>query len=145
MMLNNKAPLQGRIIRLIVLLVIVSVSLSFRLEKSFNYKLIVFEGSDWCPNCINFEKNVLSNKVFSIFLENNQIEIEKIDFPQRKRLSKEQIKYNASIAEKYEFDGSYPTILLTNESTEKYLKVNYSSQTANELINEIKRKMEQLK
>jgi len=111
----------------------------------FNYKLIVFEGSDWCPNCISFEKNVLSNDVFSKFLENNQIEIEKIDFPQRKKLSKEQIKYNASVAEKYAFDGSYPTILLTSSATEKYLRLRYSNQTVEELINEIKLKMEKLK
>jgi hypothetical protein len=132
------------VFELFVLFVMISFSLGFQIEKP-NHKLIVFEGSDWCSNCISFEKNVLSNTTFKTFLEGYNIEIEKIDFPQRKKLSKEQKKYNASVAEKYSFDGKYPTILLTNEATDEYLKLNYSNQTVDELIDEIKQKLEQLK
>ncbi len=130
--------------KLFILFVMVSFSLGFQIKNS-NHKLIVFEGSDWCPNCISFEKNVLSNAVFKNFLDDNKIEIEMIDFPQRKKLSKEQKKYNASVAEKYSFDGKYPTILLTNETTDEYLKLDYSNQTVDELIDEIKQKLKQLK
>ena len=70
-------------------------------EKPTDYKLVVFEGSDWCNNCIRFEKKVLSNKSFIHFTDVKKIEIERIDFPQRKKLDKEIKDYNRSNIDKF--------------------------------------------
>lgn len=103
------------------------LSSSFYAEKETQYKLIVFSGSDWCSNCIRFEKNILSDTSFLEKAQQWNIEVEKIDFPQRKKLSKEVEKYNASIAEKYKFEGVFPTIIITNTETNSFREINYQS------------------
>ena len=130
-------------IKYFLFLILPFCCLSF--NPSSNYQLIVFEGSDWCAKCKRFEKNILSDSSFTQFLEANSITIEKIDFPQRKKLSKEVIEYNSTIADKYNFDGNYPTILLTKLSNSKYLKVNYINQSPSELSQQIQVSLEQLK
>lgn len=93
------------------------------IDSTSNLKLIVFEGSDWCVNCIQLEQNILSDTTFIEFSEGNEIEIERIDFPQRKKQDKEVEKYNADMAEKYEFDGTFPTVILLEEETNELIKV----------------------
>ncbi len=93
------------------------------IDESPKLKLIVFEGSDWCVNCIQLEKNVLSHAVFIEYSEEKEIEIERIDFPQREKQEKEIEEYNAKMAEKYEFDGTFPTILLLEKETNKLIKI----------------------
>ena len=80
--------------------------------ESKAFELIIFEGSDWCSNCVRLEKNVLSNPGFESFLLERNIKLKRIDFPQRKLLDKEHMAYNVSVAEKYLFDGVFPTLLL---------------------------------
>lgn len=131
----------------LITILIIQVTLTSFIDKTndSSYKLIVFEGSDWCPNCIQLEKKILKNVKFTSFIEEKQIKLEKIDFPQRKKLSKEQKKYNASIAEKYEFDGSFPTLVLISSSATKHVKFGYSNYSVEEMIELITKKMEQLK
>jgi len=93
------------------------------IDTSSHLKLIVFEGSDWCVNCIQLEKNVLSDVAFIEFSHKNEIEIERIDFPQRKKQAKEIEKYNAAMAEKYGFDGTFPTVFLMDEENDELLKI----------------------
>lgn len=93
------------------------------IETPPNLKLIVFEGSDWCVNCIQLEKNVLSDAVFIEFSQKNKIELERIDFPQRKKQAKEIKKYNAEMAEKYQFDGTFPTVILLDEESNELIVI----------------------
>ena len=51
--------------------------------------LIYFSGSDWCTECILFERKVLRDTAFAGYLKRNSIDLERIDFPQRQKLSKE--------------------------------------------------------
>jgi thiamine biosynthesis lipoprotein len=97
--------------------------LNFSSIDNPNLKLIIFEGSDWCVNCIQLEKNILSDVAFIEFSEGNEIEIERIDFPQRKKQDKEVEKYNADMAEKYDFDGTFPTVILLEKETNELIKV----------------------
>lgn len=93
-----------------------------------SHTLIVFEGSDWCRNCIRFKKTVLTKESFQKYLREKNIEVEQIDFPQRKQLDQATIAYNAKIADKYNFDGVFPTLLLINNTTEAVAKVPYGTQ-----------------
>jgi len=92
-------------------------------DTSPNLKLIVFEGSDWCVNCIQLEKNVLSDQAFIEYSQNNEIEVERIDFPQQKRQDKETEKYNAEMAEKYKFEGTFPTVVLLDKESNHLITI----------------------
>ncbi len=116
------------------------VSLMSSIQNTAQYKLIVFEGSDWCSNCIRFEKNILSDTAFLKKAEEWNIVVEKIDFPQRKKLSTEEEKHNASVAEKYSFEGIFPTIVLANSDTDTFQKINYQSvKNTEEFLNELEK------
>jgi thiol-disulfide isomerase/thioredoxin len=108
------------------------------------YQLVVFEGSDWCVNCRRLEKNVLSDSSFISFTIENKIEIEKVDFPQRKIQTKSEKNKNEEIAEKYQFDGSFPTLILARKDTLFYKKLNYNNQNLTQIKNEILNGLKQL-
>ena len=113
-------------------------------DKEKGYTLIVFEGSDWCGDCRRFEKNILNDESFVIFLEQQNITLERIDFPQRKKLQKEEQEYNKMMAEKYAFPGKYPTILLSRTDTLLYTQIHYINEPANTIIERIKTKLGEL-
>jgi len=128
-----------------LLLFIALVSFSPTEKDITPYKLIFFEGSDWCINCIRFEKKVLSTDVFIDFAESNEIDIERIDFPQRRALDEVTRRYNESIAEKYQFTGVFPTILLVNTETEEVQEIVYRNQDLDAFLSLIRSKIEVLK
>ncbi|MCC6726924.1 MAG: hypothetical protein IT258_20650 [Saprospiraceae bacterium] len=101
------------------------------------FKLLVFEGSDWCTNCWRLEKNILSDSVFISRSAEMGIEVERIDFPQRKKLSDEVRIHNESVATQYNFDGSFPTLLLARVDTFLFQKIRYSNQGTDEFLQEI--------
>ena len=121
------------------------LSFGFQATDQSKYKLIVFEGSDWCPNCRRLEKNILSDTSFLKQLEKMSVNIERIDFPQRKKLTKSIQEYNNSVADKYAFDGSFPTIILALNETMSFQKINYSNQTTGEILSQIKSNIDILK
>ncbi|MGY5352305.1 thioredoxin fold domain-containing protein [Wenyingzhuangia sp. IMCC45533] len=91
-------------------------------QKS-NYKLVVFEGSDWCVNCLKLDKKVLKNDEFTAFVHQKNIIVTKVDFPQKTKLSKEQKKRNKELAKKYQFKGAFPTLILVNSTTQNYVEL----------------------
>lgn len=127
------------------MLLALSAFLLFGSAAAPDYKrLIVFEGSDWCNNCIRLEDNILSDEAFTDFLEQNQITLERIDFPQRKKLNKEQTKYNRSIAEQLNFEGIFPTLVLCDHDLSTKKKLRYANQNTEEFICLIEKEAEQL-
>jgi len=117
------------------------------INKHYNetgYTLIIFEGSDWCANCWRLEKTVLQDTVFLKELKSLDITIEKIDFPQKNKQPEKTKQYNNSIAEKYDFDGSFPTLVLTKKGGGNYQKIRYRHQSGRELLEELKLKIEKL-
>jgi thioredoxin-related protein len=94
--------------------------------------LYIFEGSDWCTNCHRLEKQVLQDSVFIRALQSNDIQIERIDFPQQKKQTREQEEYNNSIAEKYGFNGIFPTLVLSREDKEIYKLIYYHNESGEE-------------
>lgn len=97
---------------------------------------LIFSGSDWCRECISFEKNILSDSAFVKFASNN-LTILKIDFPQRKQISKEIQKHNETLAEQYNPNGQFPHILLLRSDKSVNRSFQYRRQTAGEFISEI--------
>lgn len=92
--------------------------------KPESLRLIVFQGSDWCAQCILFEKNVLSDSLFINYTNAHSITIERIDFPQRTKLDSITQKHNEDMADKFNFQGQFPTVLLANSADSTMLKMN---------------------
>lgn len=118
----------------IILAAVFLLFVQFNSDSGKPIKLIVFEGSDWCANCRRLEKNVLTDSSFVIFLQQNHIELERIDFPQRKKIAETLQTYNNDIAEKYAFDGRFPAVVLTRTDTLVYHRIEYRNQTADEFM-----------
>jgi thiol-disulfide isomerase/thioredoxin len=100
--------------------------------KISEYTLYIFTGSDWCVNCKRLEKKVLSDPAFAGIMEKNGIEIRIIDFPQRKKLEPEVLKYNQSVADNYHFGGVYPTLILAKTNSKVYFQFFYRNQDRDE-------------
>jgi len=99
-----------------------------------SYQLLIFEGSDWCRICIKLEQTILSNDAFINFSKEQQIELIRLDFPQRISLDQQTQDYNASMAEKYNCDGSFPTLLLVNEANEEVKKITYRNESLSDFL-----------
>src|SRR6516164_11252706 len=68
--------------------------------------LIDFTGSDWCPPCIQMEKEVLSQREFIAFAKNNLVLL-KLDFPRRKKLSPEEKEQNHKLGQQFRIRGCW--------------------------------------
>lgn len=79
--------------------------------------LINFSGSDWCGPCIRLRKEILESDTFENYAAQHLILV-RADFPRDKKHqpSKEQIKLNDGLADKYNPDGKFPYTLLVDES-----------------------------
>lgn len=125
------------LIKIVFFISIVVIGSGFDSADQTRFRLIVFEGSDWCARCRNLEQSVLSDTTFLHQLDRNSIRIEIIDFPQRKKLSGETKEYNQAVAEKYAFDGSFPTLILTRTDTIIYRRITYSNESTAEILAQI--------
>ena len=105
--------------------------------------LYIFTGSDWCADCRRLGKNVLNDSTFVKSMELHKIGVEIIDFPQRKKLPPEVVKYNESIAETYDFQGIFPTLILS-QAEGNYEVLNYKNEKAAELSEQILEKLKYL-
>lgn len=111
---------------------------AFRISSETNKPvLLVFAGSDWCANCIRFEKKILSANDFLSFAEQS-IVILKADFPQRTPLPSALQEQNASLAETYNPRGVFPYLLLLTPGKSILSSLSYRNQSPTEFIEEIK-------
>jgi len=91
--------------------------------KTHKLILVNFSGSDWCGPCIRERKEILESAAFESFASGHLVLV-RADFPRQKKnqLSKEQIKLNDALADKYNAEGKFPYTLLMDENG-KVLKV----------------------
>ncbi|MGN6639298.1 MAG: thioredoxin family protein [Mucilaginibacter sp.] len=84
--------------------------------------LINFSGSDWCGPCIRLRKEILESSTFENYASGHLVLV-RADFPRQKKnqLSKDQIKLNEALADRYNAEGKFPFTLLVDE-TGKVLK-----------------------
>ena len=101
--------------------------------------LINFSGSDWCGPCIRLRKEILESPAFEDYASDNLILV-RADFPREKKnqLSKEQVKLNEALADKYNADGKFPYTLLVDENG-KILRDwdGFPNETPEQFINQI--------
>jgi thioredoxin-related protein len=110
-------------------------------EASNSHKLILvnFSGSDWCIPCMRLRKEILESDVFEKYAAEHLILV-RADFPRQKKnqLSKEQIKLNEALAEKYNPDGNFPYTLLM-DANGKVLKTwdGYPDETPAKFVEQV--------
>ena len=87
-------------------------------EAAKTHKLILvnFSGSDWCGPCIRLRKEILESSTFTDFAAHHLLLV-RADFPRQKKnqLSKEQVKLNEALADKYNAEGKFPYTLLVDD------------------------------
>lgn len=88
-------------------------------EATQKHKLILinFSGSDWCGPCIRLRKEILESGAFVNYASDHLVLV-RADFPRQKKnqLSKEQVKLNEALADKYNTEGKFPYTLLIDEN-----------------------------
>jgi len=93
-------------------------------QAAQEHKLIIvnFSGSDWCGPCIRLRKEILESSTFESYATEHLVLV-RADFPRQKKnqLSKDQVKLNEALADKYNPDGKFPYTLVVDE-TGKVLK-----------------------
>ncbi len=78
--------------------------------------LLNFSGSDWCGPCIRLKKEFFQSSTFNEYADINLVLVN-ADFPRsnKNKLSKDQVKENEALADKYNSKGKFPLSLLLNE------------------------------
>ncbi|MGA2247852.1 MAG: thioredoxin family protein [Verrucomicrobiota bacterium] len=76
--------------------------------------LLDFTGSDWCPWCIKFRKEVLDSQEFQDYADKNVVSVE-LDYPNKKPQSEDLKKANAALKDKYNISG-FPTLVVLDQN-----------------------------
>ena len=101
--------------------------------------MVNFSGSDWCGPCIRLRKEILESSTFENYAADHLVLV-RADFPRQKKnqLSKEQVKRNEDLADKYNSEGKFPYTLLVNENG-KILKAwdGFPNESPDQFISEI--------
>ena len=98
--------------------------------------LMDFTGSDWCPGCIALHKAVFTSKAFEAYADKNLVLVE-VDFPDRKKQSKELEKANQALKSEFKVDG-FPTVILVGADRKELKKIEgYSGEKPDEYIAEL--------
>lgn len=79
--------------------------------KSEKPVLLIFSGSDWCMPCIKLKKKVLADSLFLKF-SREKLLVYTADFPQKRKLSQEQVADNEQLASRFNAKGQFPYVVL---------------------------------
>lgn len=75
--------------------------------------LLDFTGSDWCPPCIQLDRQVFRSERFREWSEGNVVLL-KVDFPTNKELLPPgQLEANRALEQRFRVDG-YPTLVVVD-------------------------------
>ncbi|MCZ4694734.1 thioredoxin family protein [Ancylomarina euxinus] len=98
-----------------------------------------FSGSDWCRSCMVLKRSIINTEEFASFANNNLVMID-IDFPRKKknRLNEEQTQCNEKLAEKYNKEGQFPTIIILDSDMNIVAKTGYKNLSPSQYVDHIK-------
>lgn len=79
--------------------------------------ILVFSGSDWCAPCIKLEREIWETDTFQKYANEHYVMV-RADFPRRKanKLPKEQEEKNAYLAETYNPNGYFPSVVIIDKN-----------------------------
>jgi rhodanese-related sulfurtransferase/thioredoxin-related protein len=80
--------------------------------------LLFFHGSDWCPTCLEMQRQVFDSPEFAQYARRALILVD-VDFPENKSQSDEVKRVNLALKTRFnlseELGGGYPTLVLLND------------------------------
>ncbi len=79
--------------------------------------LLVFHGSDWCPPCIELQRQVFQSAEFITFARQALVLVD-VDFPETSKQSADLKRANLALKTKFNVGDNFPSLLLLNESGE---------------------------
>lgn len=79
--------------------------------------ILVFSGSDWCAPCMKLEREIWETDTFQKYANDHYVMV-RADFPRKKanKLSKEQEEKNAHLAEMYNPNGYFPSVVIIDKN-----------------------------
>jgi thioredoxin-related protein len=86
--------------------------------------LLLFTGSDWCVNCVKWDKEVFYTPEFRDYAKTNFV-LTMIDFPDRKKLPKKQERANDSLKDKFKVT-EYPLACVLDSKGKELGRFQYS-------------------
>lgn len=100
--------------------------------------ILVFQGSDWCAPCMKLDREIWSSEEFIVYAKEHYVMV-KADFPRRKqnKLTENQEKANAALAEKYNKQGIFPFVAVLDAEGKILGKTGYKKITPKEYINSL--------
>lgn len=85
--------------------------------------LFNFTGSDWCPGCIQLEREVFGQKLFIHEAQKHFVFV-RVDFPRKKKLSPSLEQQNDKLAQRFGVEV-FPTVLLAEATGRPYVEAVY--------------------
>jgi protein disulfide-isomerase len=81
--------------------------------------LLFFHGSDWCPTCMEMQRQVFDSPEFAQYARRALVLVD-VDFPEKKTQSDEVKRANLALKARFNFSdelgGGYPTLVLLNQA-----------------------------
>jgi protein disulfide-isomerase len=79
--------------------------------------LLFFHGSDWCPTCLEMQRQVFDSPEFAQYARRALVLVD-VDFPEKRSQSDEVKRANLALKARFNFSdelgGGYPTLVLLN-------------------------------
>ena len=83
-------------------------------DEEAQFVFLYFAGTDWCPWCMKFEREILDTRLFRNFLDDGFVPV-LIDFPRTRELPEEQVAYNQQLSNTFGVEGFPSLFILDNE------------------------------
>ena len=79
--------------------------------------LLFFHGSDWCPPCIEMQRQVFDSPKFIAYARQALVLVD-VDFPEKTKQTDAQRKANQALKARFNVGDNYPTLVLLNDAGE---------------------------
>ena len=86
--------------------------------------LILFSGSDWCPPCMQLDKNILDTKEFALYAKKGKFVLFKADFPRSVKKPAAVARQNQQLMQVYKVRG-VPTIILAGSDGKEFARTGF--------------------
>jgi len=101
--------------------------------------LLFFHGSDWCPPCIEMEKQVFQSPEFAAYASKALVLVN-VDFPEKSSQSDALKQANQALKSKFNVGENFPTIVLVDDAGNTvYQEAGYAAGSLSEVLSSLKR------
>ena len=100
--------------------------------------LLFFHGSDWCPTCIEMDKQVFQSAEFAAYARKVLVLVN-VDFPEKSAQSEELKRANEALKAKFNVGENLPTLVLISDSGDTvYQEAGYAGGGPAEVLTPLK-------